>query len=230
MSHLFGSTLGLIFAIFGSFALGACLARSRAGRLKSVAVVITVLGSALFMPGMGVYTFAVPEEGQAYLAEMEEFSKLPTSFADTSLLVVLLLLVGYVLIGVAVWRSGALPMWAGVHWAAAAVLKCPLDIVYAATIGSQSTRRRCPLARCCWSRAGVEGLERPAPTFRRGDGRPSSTEGEIANPAASTFGIFTLLPLCRVCGPSSVEPGEPWKRTFSETISSARYHRFQISL
>jgi hypothetical protein len=34
LSHLFGSTLGLIFAIFGTFALGAYLATSRAGRLS----------------------------------------------------------------------------------------------------------------------------------------------------------------------------------------------------
>ena len=77
LSHLFGSILGLILAIFGTFALGAYLTRSRAGHLGLVAMVITVLGSALFLPGMGVSTFAAPEEGQAYLAGIEEFSKLP---------------------------------------------------------------------------------------------------------------------------------------------------------
>jgi hypothetical protein len=146
LTHLFGSILGLILAIFGTFALGAYLAKGRAGRMGLVAMVITVLGSALFLPAMGVSTFASPEEGQAYLAGIEEFSKLPTSFADTafaatSLLVILLLFVGNVFIGVAVWRSGTLPRWAGALWAAAAVLMYPLGIVYAATIGSQSTPR-----------------------------------------------------------------------------------------
>src|SRR5215208_3626142 len=47
LSHLLGSGLGMILAIFGVFALGAYLASGRAGRLGLVAMVITVLGSAL---------------------------------------------------------------------------------------------------------------------------------------------------------------------------------------
>jgi hypothetical protein len=141
LSHLFGSILGLVFAIFGTFALGAYLTNGRAGRLGLVAMVVTVLGSALFLPAMGVSTFATPEEGQAYLAGIEEFAKLPDMFADTvfaltSLVVIILLFVGNVLLGIAVWRSGTLPRWAG-----AAMLMYPLGIVYAATIGEQSTPR-----------------------------------------------------------------------------------------
>ena len=71
LTHVFGSILGLILAIFGTFALGAFLTRSRAARMGLVAMVITVLGSALFLPGMGVSTFSAPEEGQAYLAGIE---------------------------------------------------------------------------------------------------------------------------------------------------------------
>jgi hypothetical protein len=145
LGHVLGSILGLIFAIFGTFALGAYLARSRAGRLGLVSMVITVLGGTLFLPAMGVSTFAVPEEGQAYLAGIEEYRNLPDIFADTmfaltSLLVILLGFVGNVLLGVAVWRSGTLPKWAGVLWAAAAVFMYPLGIVFAAVIlGVQST-------------------------------------------------------------------------------------------
>ena len=147
LSHLLGSILGLILAIFGTFALGTYLARSRDPRLGLVAMVMTVLGSALFLPAMGVSTFATPEEGQAYLAGIEEFAELPPIFADTafavtSLLVIVLLFVGNVLLGVAVWRSGTLPRWAGALWAAAAVFMYPLGIVYAAVIlGVQSTPR-----------------------------------------------------------------------------------------
>lgn len=146
LSHLLGSILGLVFAIFGTFALGAYLTNGRAGRLGLVAMVVTVLGSALFLPAMGVSTFATPEEGQAYLAGIEEFAKLPDMFADsvfalTSLVVIILLFVGNVLLGIAVWRSGTLPRWAGALWAGAAVLMYPLGIVYAATIGEQSTPR-----------------------------------------------------------------------------------------
>jgi hypothetical protein len=134
----------LILAIFGTFALGAYLTRSRAGHMGLVAMVITVLGSALFLPGMGVSAFAVPEEGQAYLAGIEGLDKLPPIFADTAfavtnLLMVLLIFVGNILLGVAVWRSGVLPRWAGALWAGGAVLMYPLGIVYAATIGPAST-------------------------------------------------------------------------------------------
>ncbi len=145
LSHLLGSILGLILAIFGTFALGAYLARGRSGRLGLVSMVVTVVGTALFLPAMGVSTFAAPMEGQAYLAGIGEFSRLPSSFADTvfaatSLLVILLLFVGNVLLGIAVWRSGTLPRVAGAIWVTAAVLMYPLGIVYAAVIlGVQST-------------------------------------------------------------------------------------------
>jgi hypothetical protein len=147
LTHVLGSILGLILGIFGTFALGAYLTRSRAGRLGLVAMVITVLGSTLFLPAMGVSAFSVPKEGQAHLAGIEEYDKLPPNFADTvfvatSLLVIVLLFVGNVLLGVAVWRSGTLPRWAGALWAAAAVFMYPLGIVYAVVIlGIQSTPR-----------------------------------------------------------------------------------------
>jgi hypothetical protein len=145
LTHVFGSILGLVLAIFGTFALGAYLTRSRAGRLGLVAMVTTVLGAALFLPAMGVSTFSAPHEGQAYLAGIEEYDKLPLIFADTmfiatSLLVIVLGFVGNVLLGVAVWRSGVLPKMAGALWAAGAVFMYPLGIVYAVVIlGVQST-------------------------------------------------------------------------------------------
>ena len=144
LSHVFGSILGLIFAIFGTFALGVYLANGRAGRLGLVAMIVTVFGAALFLPLMGVSTFSAPEEGQAYLAGIEGLSDLPTSFADTvmtasTMLFVALMFVGNVLLGVAVWRSGTLPRWAGLLWAAAPVSMYPLGLVYAMTIGTQST-------------------------------------------------------------------------------------------
>jgi hypothetical protein len=144
LTHVLGSILGLILSIFGTFALGAYLTTSRAGRMGLVAMVITVFGSTLFLPGMGVSAFATPEEGQAYLAGIEGLTELPTSSADiafaaTSLLMVVLLLVGNVLLGVAVWRSGTLPKWAGALWAGAPVFMYPLGLVYEATIGPAST-------------------------------------------------------------------------------------------
>jgi hypothetical protein len=146
--HLLGSILGLIFAIFGIFALGAYLARSRAGRLGLVAMVITVLGSALFRPLQGISTFSAPEEGQAVLAGLEEFEELPPIFANTmaaltGLVVIVLQFVGNILLGVAVWRSGTLPRWAGALWAGAHVLMY-LSLVYGQTIGPASTPATVP--------------------------------------------------------------------------------------
>jgi hypothetical protein len=149
LGHLFGSILGLIFAIFGILALGVYLATSRAPRLGLVAMVITVLGSALFLPLQGVTTFSAPEEGQAVLAGLEEFEELPPIFANTvfgltGLVVIVLGFVGNILLGVAVWRSGTLPRWAGALWAGAHVLMY-LSLVYGQTIGPASTPLTVPL-------------------------------------------------------------------------------------
>ena len=149
IEHLFGSILGLICLIFGVFALGVYLAPSRAGRMGLWAMFLTVLGSALFLPLVGISTFAVPEEGQAVLAGLEEFEALPDIFANTvagltGLVVILLGFVGHILVGVAVWRSGTLPRWAGALWAGANVLMY-LSLAYGQTIGPASTPFTVPL-------------------------------------------------------------------------------------
>src|SRR5918998_5966967 len=108
LKHLLLSDVGLILAIFGAFALGVHLATSRAGHMGVWAMFVAVFGSALFLTVGGVTTFAAPEEGQAVLAGVEEFESLPTIFANTLMIAtmgvsVLLMLVGNVLLGVAVW-------------------------------------------------------------------------------------------------------------------------------
>ena len=142
LEHLFLSILGQILAIFGVFGLGAYLATSRAGGMGLVAMVITVLGSALLLVILGVTTFASPEEGQAILAGMN-IDELPSSFAATAqaltgLGYILLGFVGNILLGVAVWRSGRLPRWGGALWAGAHVLLY-VSQGYAATVGPAST-------------------------------------------------------------------------------------------
>jgi len=124
LGRLLGSTLGTILAIFGVFALGAYLARSRAGRLALVAMVITVTGHALFLVISGISTFATPSIGRAYLAGNEAVTEVDFGLAVTAtfMLGILLALVGNVLLGVAVWRSGTLSRWAGAIWAASALM------------------------------------------------------------------------------------------------------------
>jgi len=144
LSHLFASGLGLILAIFGTFALGAYLARSRAGRMGLVAMAITVFGSLLFLMIGGVSTFSAPEQGQMHLQGIEGYRDMAPILAQTAMLAtmgvgMLLMLVGNVLLGIAVWRSGILPRWAGALWVAGSALPL-LGMVYALLpIGADST-------------------------------------------------------------------------------------------
>src|SRR5215218_3080272 len=117
----------LLYGYASEFRTRNYLTRSRAGRMGLVAMVIAVFGHALFLTIGGVSTFATPVEGQAYLAGIEEYHKLPTTLAGTAQTAtlgvsILLGFVGNVLLGVAVWRSGILPKWAGALWAFAPVL------------------------------------------------------------------------------------------------------------
>jgi uncharacterized membrane protein YgdD (TMEM256/DUF423 family) len=144
LKHLLLSDVGLILAIFGAFALGVHLATSRAGRMGVWAMFVAVFGSALFLTVGGVATFSAPEEGQAVLAGLEEFESLPTIFANTLMMAtmgvsVLLMLAGNVLLGVAVWRSGTLPKWAGALWVAGSALPLLGQVYIMLPIGADST-------------------------------------------------------------------------------------------
>ena len=144
LKHLFGSILGLILSIFGVVALGAYLARSRAGRMGLVAMVITVFGSALLLTVGGVSAFSAPEQGQMHLQGIEGYREMPPILAQTAMIATfgvssLLLFVGNLLLSVAVWRSGTLPRWAGALLAAAAVFMYPLGLLITALVTSSTT-------------------------------------------------------------------------------------------
>ena len=131
VSHLLGSTGGTILAIFGVFALGVYLARSRAGRLGLAAMVVTVAAHALLLVPAVLSTFATPAIGRAYLAGIEDVMKVEFSPAMTAtfMLGLVLALVGNLLLGLAVWRSGTLPRWAGATWAVSALVFYVLGVV-----------------------------------------------------------------------------------------------------
>ncbi|WP_043497979.1 hypothetical protein [Georgenia sp. SUBG003] len=136
VTHVFGSGLGLVLGIFGTFALGAHLAPGRAGHLGMWAMVLAAFGQMLFLFFAGASAFGSPMEGQAYLAGMN-LDALPESTAgDLQTLVtmaaILLGFVGNVLLGAAVARSQDLPLWAGLLWIVAAVLMYPFGIVLGA--------------------------------------------------------------------------------------------------
>ncbi|MFH5821716.1 hypothetical protein [Georgenia sp. AZ-5] len=79
--------------------------------------------------------FGAPMEGQAFLAGMN-LDELPDSAATdmqtaVMLAAIVVAFVGNVLLGIAVWRSRALPRWAGALWVVAALLY-PFGIVLGA--------------------------------------------------------------------------------------------------
>lgn len=181
LGHVFGTGLGLLLAVFGTFALGVWLSRSRAGRLGLVAMVLTVFGTGTFLLLTGVSAFTVPWEGQAYLAGMEGLSDLPPSFADRLfgalfLAAIVLPFLGHVLLGIAVWRSEVLPRWSGALWVAAQVSMYVLGLAYAVATGVQSTPPTVPAGALlavvaggwmAWSVLRHAGLPAPGPSTER---------------------------------------------------------------
>jgi len=149
LTHLFLSDLGLILAIFGTFALGAYLAGSRAGRMGLVAMAVAVFGSLLFLMVGGVATFSQPEQGQMHLQGVEGYREMPAILAQSAMMATfaasfLLMLVGNVLLGLAVWRSGTLPRWAGALWVVGSALPV-LGMLYALLpIGADATPATVP--------------------------------------------------------------------------------------
>jgi hypothetical protein len=124
VGHVLGNVLGTALVIFGTFALGALLATSRAPRLGLWGMVLSITGYVLFtIPGV-ISTFATPPIGAAYLAGNREVMSLEFSPILTviTLLALLLAVIGNGLLSVAIWRSGILPRWTGVIWAAATLI------------------------------------------------------------------------------------------------------------
>jgi len=98
-----------------------------------------VVGQALSLVIGGVSTFALNAIGRAYLAGTKDVMQLEFASAMSVLfgLAILLLVVGNVLLGVAVWRSGTLPKWTGATWVASVLLFYVLGAVLGmATTGS----------------------------------------------------------------------------------------------
>jgi hypothetical protein len=131
VSHLVGSTGGTILAILGTMALGGYLAGGRSARLGVAGMVIAVAGHAVLLVPATISTFATPAIGRAYLAGFTDVMQITFSgAADAMLLLGLLLaLVGNILLGVAMWRSGLLPVWVGVVWVISAVVFYVLGVV-----------------------------------------------------------------------------------------------------
>jgi hypothetical protein len=127
ISHMLGTNLGIILLIFGVIALGAYIAKEggRSGRLGLVAMVITIAANTLALMSAGGWsTFAAPAIGRAYLSGIEDAMRIDVGldYIVIFMLVIVLSFIGNMLLGIAIWRSGMLPKWAGAIWIAWAVL------------------------------------------------------------------------------------------------------------
>ena len=126
--HLLGSILGTILAIFGVIALAAYLANSHVGRLALLAMVLSVAGNCLILTVFGFSTIVSPVIGQLYLAGQPGAMEVNEAIFSSAALFILagpgllLYLVGAILLGVAIWRSGKLPKWAGALYAPSGLL------------------------------------------------------------------------------------------------------------
>jgi hypothetical protein len=136
VSQLLGNALALTILIFGLIALYAYLANSRVSVLALGALVLSIFGIALQLIGLGVFAFAIPALSHSFLDSSSESIRIldyifEGPFRIIVTLALLLYVAGFILWGVAIWRSGALPRWAGVLVAVHAPLLVfgPLSVV-----------------------------------------------------------------------------------------------------
>lgn len=128
-----GSVLPVVLGLFGIFALFAYLVNTSARRWATIAMVFTIVGLGLTLPALGVINYAFPAFGRAYLAGSPGAFGFVTSFFRFPQVLVLFpglfVPVGAILFSVGIWRSGALPRWAGVLYAVTSFLVAfPLPI------------------------------------------------------------------------------------------------------
>jgi hypothetical protein len=118
--HIASNVVGAVIAIFGTLALGALLAGGRARRSALWGTGLAVAGQVLFMVPGTISTFGTPPIGAAYLDGHRDVMVLEFSpvLGLITAVALLLAVVGNTLLGVAVWRSGVLPRWAGAIWIA----------------------------------------------------------------------------------------------------------------
>jgi hypothetical protein len=119
VSELVGNGLALTLLIFGVMALYAYLATTRVRALALGAMVLSIFGIALQLIELGVFAYTIPALSRSFLnGNPESVRILDYIFSGpiriTATLALLLYLAGFILWGVAIWRSGMLPKWAGV--------------------------------------------------------------------------------------------------------------------
>lgn len=122
VSQFVGNVLGFTLLIFGVIALAVYLGNTSVKGLVLGAMVLSLMGIALLLSVSGVAAYALPVVGQAYLDGQQDFIDLGSQQGAKGIVVAILgspareivILVfflysaGFILFGIAVWRSGVL--------------------------------------------------------------------------------------------------------------------------
>jgi hypothetical protein len=113
VSQFIGNVVGLTLLIFGVLALTAYLANTRARKLALGAMIFSILGIAPVLSALGVTTYALPMLGQAYLHGEQRVLAIVDAIFNNPLRIIFVFVfifyaVGFILFGVAIWRSGVL--------------------------------------------------------------------------------------------------------------------------
>ena len=135
VSVLLGNVLALTVLIFGVMALCAYLADGAQRTLALGAMASSIVGISLMLSRLGVFAYAVPALSRSFLDGNQESIRIldhifAGSLGTVEIASALLYSAGFVLFAIAIWRSGALPGWAGVLMAAhAPLISGPFPVV-----------------------------------------------------------------------------------------------------
>ncbi len=141
VSVFFGNVLALTVLIFGVIALYTYLADGRQRALALGAMILSIVGIALILSRLGVLAYTIPALSQSFLnGNTESIIILDEIFAGplgtVENMSFLFYSAGFILFGVAIWRSGALPVWAGVLLAVHAPLVAGPFSLVGSVVGS----------------------------------------------------------------------------------------------
>lgn len=122
--------VSLVFLLFGFQALRSFLERNSIDKWAFPGMILSTIGTALFLPFLGIIAFAAPVAGRLYLnGQLQAVSiiseatgtsnPLALAFGGVSILFSVL---GAILFSMAIWRSGKLPKWSALAYAISAPL------------------------------------------------------------------------------------------------------------
>jgi len=123
-------TLAFVLLLYGVLTLYTYLAHHTTEPRAFRAMVLSLAGIALILPMLGVETYILPILGKLYLAGHTDIAPaIGMIYLGPAVVVfllgLLLLAVGALTFAVAIWRSAALPRWAGVLFAIGLALWFP---------------------------------------------------------------------------------------------------------